>query len=277
MTIIRGANLNVCALPRWAQSSGLNPSFKVRGPKIANRLKDFDVDFLAVEELVTYENAQILSRAMGWGGHIVGENDQGKGTGRDTPKAGDSCVLHGDGGVATGLIWDPKKIRCISCGQSKTYVGRYRRNFKETHGRFEIIGAEKYTLTVGHFEFEPKGPNYKSHWGNRERYLQADAQIDNNWSPPKTLIIMVDANGDLNDEFDGFGRALHAHDMRDTDETAKVNQNGHIGTAKTTWKRGGRIIRNGHTRDVRIPFQTTVGMAPLLDHNMLVTDFDIPN
>jgi hypothetical protein len=264
---IRVAVLNACALPSWAANSKLQTNFNLRGPRLIDRLEPFEPDVLLVQELVTYANAKLLSRHMGWGGKIVDPET-------DKPKGGESCILHGDGGVATGIIWNPNVLECIYTGQSITYKGRKKRNFKETHGRFH--GDTFVHLSTRHYEFEPKGVNYRSHWGNEDRYRQADAHLKNLQSPGRSIIVGVDANGDLDDPYDGFGLALARHNMLDTDQSAKKNLNKHISTAKTTWKRGGRIIRGGHTKDIAVPWQTTVRMNGVTDHNAIIFDAEVP-
>jgi hypothetical protein len=64
--------------------------------------------------------------------------------------------------------------------------------------------------------------------------------------------------------------------MVDTDVSARQNLNADRTLTKTTWTKGGRIIRAAHTKDVRIPWQNVIRMYNWTDHNMRVFEIDIP-
>lgn len=236
-----------------------------RVDRLVASFKKSRLDILLVQELKTYDNAQLISKKMGWGGRIVDD---------DKPRKGDSCVLHGGfAPVATGIIWNPKKIEAISTGQVVTYAG-WHRNKWATHGRFDIEG-KKSGLAVTHLEFDPRGPNTKPKFDTIRRQ-QTDGMLDKIKKPGQTWIVGADANCDLDDDRDGFGMGLKAHGMVDTDRSAKTNLNGDRTLVKTTWNKGYRIIRAGHTKDVKVPWQNTIRMYNWTDHNMRVFEIDIP-
>lgn len=236
-----------------------------RAAKIAAACKRSNLDLLFVQELKTYDNARLLSKLMGWGGRIVDD---------DQPRKGDSCVLHGGFvPVATGLIWNPKKIEAISTGQIVTW-NKWHRNKWATHGRFDIEG-KKSNLAVSHLEFEPIGPNTSDYWENI-RYKQTDGMLDQLRKPGRTLIVGLDANCNLKDRRDGFGKGIREHGMVDTDVSARRNLNADRTLTKTTWTKGGRIIRAAATKDVRVPWQNVIRMYNWTDHNMRVFEIDIP-
>jgi hypothetical protein len=224
--------------------------------------RDRGVDVILAEELVTYANARMLSRMMGWGGDIV-ENDD--------PKKGDSCVLHGDGGVATGIIWSPKLIRAISTGQIVTSGSI---NRKATHGRF-YVEDKKLGLSVFHHEYRPKGPNDEPFY-DRIRYRQMDAVGTKLVKSNQSHISAGDANHDKDDKPDSVGNAAREHGMVDFDVASKNRKNGNITLTKTSWGKGGRIIRGFATKDIQLTAQDTVRMYNWTDHNMLLQEFTVP-
>jgi hypothetical protein len=236
-----------------------------RAAKIAAACRRSNVDLIMAQELKTYSNAKLMSRLMGWGGKIVED---------DSPKKGDSCVLHGGfAPVATGIIWNPKVIEAINTGQIVTYKDWFRNKWATWADL--LVHGKRGRFTCTHLEFEPKGPNTIPKY-DRIRFKQTDGALGQLQKPGRTNIICADANCDLDDARDGFGEALEIHGMCDFDVCSKNRQNGDRTLTKTTWTRGGRIIRGGATKDVRLTWQNTIRMYNWTDHNMLVQEFEIP-
>jgi len=252
------------AIVNW--NSHWMPKFWTRAETGCAALRRRGVDLIAAQELGTYDNARHLSHLMGWGGKRVTDDKN--------PQRDQTCVLHGGFvPVATGLIWNPEKIRAIQCGQGISYKD-WSRNKWFTWADLLVFG-KRGRFEVSHLEFEPKGPNTIKKY-DTIRFKQADGILNQMKKVGRTNILMADANCDLDDARDGFGNALHGHGMKDFDEMSKGRRNTTIGTAKTTWARGGRIIRGGATPDVEGTYQDVLDVNGWTDHNVLIQKIKIP-
>jgi hypothetical protein len=240
--------LNVCALDRWARPQGLATPFSRRADDIAAVCKQHGVDLMLVQELVTYANAKLLSKHMGWGGQMTDPDEL-------DPKKGDSCILKGEGGVAMGLIWNPDKVQFYQLGLTNTYPG-WARNRYSLNGRAFVEGKRCGFASV-HFEFMPKGPNNQPYYDNI-RYKQMDGLLEQVKRPRQSWIVAGDYNHARNDRPDTPASAATKHGVKQ-----------HIDA--------GNIIRGMATTDIKL--HGAAKMIPLRgasDHPMLLQEFSVP-
>lgn len=153
-----------------------------------------------------YDDGKAYDKARGWAGRRVDD---------DKPKKGDSFVLHGGAvPVCTAIDIDPDKRTFVATGQFTTAGSR---NKWATWGVLEDQATGiRILVGVTHLEFEPKGFNTASHWGNKRREDQLNAvfaklePIAAQFQVAAT-IVGGDMNGLKSDPYDGPGKAATKH------------------------------------------------------------------
>ena len=239
---------NVCALPRWARHAGLSTNFGARAKTITSHARKAGVDILFVQELVTYDNAKLLSRLMGWGGQMVDPISL-------DPEQGDSCVLKGDGGVAMGFIWNPHVIQPFQLAKTNTYPG-WSRNKWSVNGRWHVEG-KKCGFACVHFEFEPRGTNNIPKY-DKVRYEQMDGLLDQVRKPNQSWIVAGDQNHAFKDKPDAPGDAAKKHGL-----TQQID--------------AGDILRGQATKDVQLIGKARrIALGSGSDHPLIVQEFHVP-
>ena len=242
---------NVCALDSWAASSGLSQNEDARIKRIAAACKEVGADVIQVNELVTYQNAEVFSSAMGWGGKLAMSKTAGKYNGQIDVNIKDaSAILKGSGhaGVAQGFIWDPDVFQWFQLKEEVTYPG-WSRNKYAVAGRGYLEG-KRVGLASVHFEFMPYGTNDVPKY-DTIRYEQMDCLLDKvQRSPSQSWIVLGDENHSSNDKPDAPGKAAYKHGLVGVDT--------------------GNIIRSQMTKDIKHGTPRMVKLGAATDHPMLV-------
>lgn len=237
-------DVNACAYDPWAATSKLSQDEDARIKRLAVECKEVGADVIAVQELVTYQNAEVFSKAMGWGGQRSQVRDN-----KVVIKEGDSCMLRGSGhpGVALGLIWNPKVFQPYWAKEIDTYPGWSRNRYGLALRGF--LEGKRVGLGVLHLEFFPKGPNNLKKYDDI-RYNQVDGFLDDVQSPNQSWFLLGDQNHAPSDKPDAPGNAAKKHGLVNVD--------------------AGNIIRGQATKDIRHgkPYMRKLGTAT--DHPMLV-------
>jgi hypothetical protein len=235
---------NVCALDSWASAAGLSTDEDARIRRIAAACREVGADVIQVNELVTYQNAEVFSRAMGWGGQrsqVV--ND------RLVVKKGDSCLLRGSGhvGVAQGFIWNPDVLQPYWAKEIDTYPGWNRNRYAVALRG--LLEGKRVGIASVHLEFFPKGTNNRPFYDGI-RYKQIDGLLDDVQSPGQSWAVLGDENHAPSDKPDAPGDAAKAHGLVNVD--------------------AGNIIRAQMTPDIRHGRPRMVKLGTATDHPMLV-------
>ena len=246
---------NVCALDSWARASDLSTDEDARIKRIAAACKEVGADVIQANELVTYQNAEVFSRAMGWGGRLAMEKDaDGEYNGKiDVSVKDASAILKGSGhvGVAQGFIWNPDIFQWFQLKEEVTYPG-WSRNKYAVAGRGYLEG-KRVGLASVHFEFMPYGTNNIKRYDDI-RYEQMDCLLDKvQRSASQSWIVLGDQNHSKNDKPDAPGNAAKKHGLVNVDT--------------------GNIIRSQMTKDIKHGTPRMVKLGSATDHPMLV----IPN
>ena len=153
-----------------------------------------------------YDDGAAYNRHRGWGARRVVD---------DKPKLSDSFVLHGGAvPVTTAIDIDNDKRTFVATGQVTTAGTRNR------WGTWAVLNDEATGIRVligaTHTEFEPKGKNYASHWGNQRRFEQVSAMMAK-LEPVaarydvSAIVVGGDMNGLKSDPNDGPGKAAAKH------------------------------------------------------------------
>ena len=240
-------SVNVCALDSWARAAGLSTDEDARIKRIAGICKSVGADVIQVNELVTYQNAEVFSRTMGWGGQRSQVQDT-----KVIVKKGDSCMLRGSGhaGVAQGFIWNPDILQPYWAKEIDTYPGWSRNRYAVAlRGHLE---GKRVGLASVHLEFFPKGPNNIKRYDDI-RYRQIDGLLDDVQSPGQSWIVLGDQNHASTDKPDAPGNAAKAHGLVNVDT-------GHIIRAQMT-----KDIKHGKPRMVKLGTATDKPMLVIPD------------
>lgn len=241
---------NVCALDSWAASSGLSQNEDARIKRVAASCREVGAKVIQVNELVTYQNAEVFSQAMGWGGKLAMEKDSdGNYNGKIKLHKEASAILKGSGhaGVAQGFIWDPDFFQWFQLKEELTYPG-WSRNQWAVAGRGYLEG-KRLGITSVHFEFLPYGTNNKPKY-DKVRYEQMDCLLDKVKLPSQSWMVLGDQNHSSNDKPDAPGDAAKKHGMVNVDT--------------------GNIIRAQKTKDIKSGKPRMVKLGSASDHPMLV-------
>ena len=214
-------------LDSWARASKLSTDEDARIKQIAGVLREHEVDIIGVNELVTYQNAEVLSEAMRWGG----QRSQADGPHGLKVKKGDSCALRGTGHVGVAMGWgrNPDVLQPYWAKECDTYPG-WSRNRWSVAMRAKL-GGKNVGLDLFHLEFEPRGDNSKAKYYNGIRYKQVDMGLDTVMSPNQSWLIGGDWNHASNDAPDSPGNAGRKHGLVNVDK--------------------GNIIRAMKTKDIK--------------------------
>lgn len=234
---------NVCGLDSWAQASGLSTDEDARIKRIAAKCKEAGAKVILANELVTYQNAQVFAKAMGWGDKLAVDTETGK---IIYPK-GASCICKGEGGVAMGFIWDPEFFQPYWFKLIDGYPGWNRNRYALACRGF--LEGKRVGLVGFHLEFFPKGPNNKPFYDNI-RYRQVDGTLDDVMSPHQSWITLGDYNHARGDKPDSPGNAAEEHGLVPVDT--------------------GNIIRAHMTKDIQHGKPKMVALGSATDHPMLV-------
>lgn len=236
---------NVCALDSWAAASKLSTNEDARIKRVAGILKEHGVDIIGVNELVTYQNAELFAKSMGWGS----QRSQASGAHGLDVKKGDSCMLRGTGhpGVAMGWIWNPDILQPYWAKEIDTYPGWNRNRFALALRGF--LNGPRVGLGLFHLEFFPKGTNNIKKYDDI-RYNQVDGFFDDVQSPHQSWFVGGDENHASSDKPDAPGNAAKAHGLVNVDT--------------------GNIIRAHKTKDIKSgkPYMVKLGTAT--DHPALI-------
>ena len=193
-----------------------------RAPKLAKVIKASSASVALICESGNYADGALLNKNLGWGGV------RGKG-----------YVLHGGAvPVCTAVHLDPAKRKFLAEGQFET-AGTI--NKWATWGLEKDLDTGVITLFgVTHCEYRPQGPNnIRSYDITRERQMNAmfsklkalaagQAKVHKVEHIP--IVVGGDMNGDLDDPYDGPGKAAAKHGFRDSDRTAAKRINGQYST-----------------------------------------------
>lgn len=241
---------NVCALDSWAASAGLSKDEDARIKRIASTLRSHDVDIIGVNELVTYQNAEVFSKAMGWGGKLGIGKTNGEYNGKVELGEEVSCLLKGSGhaGVGMGWIWNPDVLQPYWGKETDTYPGWSRNRWSLAMRGF--VGGKRVGLGLFHLEFEPRGDNSKAKFFNGIRYKQIDHGLDTMMSPNQSWIVGGDWNHASHDKPDSPGNAGRKHGLVNVD-------------AKN-------IIRAQKTKDIKTGTPRMVKLGTASDHPALI-------
>jgi hypothetical protein len=246
---------NTCALDSWAAASKLSGDEDTRIKRIAAELKERGVQIIGANELVTYQNAEVFSKAMGWGGRLgMVKGSDGKYNGKiDLTLPESSGVLKGSGhpGVAMGWIWNPDILQPYWAKEVDTYPGWGRNRWSMAMRAF--LGGKRLGLQLFHLEFEPKGDNSKASYYNGIRHKQVDFGLDTSMSPNQSWFVGGDWNHASNDKPDSPGDAGRDHGLVNVDT--------------------GNIIRAMKTKDITNGKPYMVPLGKNTDHPALI----IPN
>jgi len=231
---------NVCALDSWADNAGLSTNEDARIKRIAVECKKVGADIILANELVTYQNAEVFSKAMGWGGQHVDPKTL-------KVKKGDSCICKGDGGVSMGFIWNPDVFDPYWFKLIDGYPA-WNRNRWSLACRGYLDGKRVGLLGV-HLEFMPKGTNKIKKY-DTVRYEQIDGALDMVMSPNQSWVVLGDENHASSDKPDAPGNAAKKHGLVNVDT--------------------GNIIRAQMTKDIKKGKPRMVKLGTATDHPMLV-------
>jgi hypothetical protein len=243
---------NVCALDSWAAAAGLSTNEDARIKRVAAACREVGADVIQVNELVTYQNAQVFAKAMGWGDKLA--VDTNTGAIKLHPEA--SCITKGKGhaGVGMGFIWNPDVWQWFQLKLEDTYPG-WDRNRWSLAGRGHLEGKRAGLASV-HFEFMPKGPNNIKRYDDI-RYEQMDCLLDTVKLPRQSWMVLGDQNHAPSDKPDAPGDAAKKHGMVNVD--------------------AGNIIRAQKTKDIQTGKPRMVQLGSATDHPMLVIpDVTVP-
>lgn len=209
-------SVNACALDSWARAQGLSTDEDSRIKRLAGLCKDVDAKVIQVNELVTYQNAEVFSKAMGWGGQRSQVVNNAL-----VVKAGDSCMLRGSGhvGVAQGFVWDPDVLQPYWAKEIDTYPG-WDRNRYALAMRAKLEGKRVGIASV-HLEFMPRGTNNVPKY-DTIRYKQIDGLLDDVQSPRQSWIVLGDYNHSSNDLPDTPGKAAKEHGLTQFIDTGHI-------------------------------------------------------
>jgi hypothetical protein len=246
-------SVNVCALDSWAKSAKLSTDEDARIKRIAGACKDVGADVIQVNELVTYQNAQVFAKAMGWGDSLGVDTK----TGKINLKKGDSCILKGSGhvGVAQGFIWNPDVLQPYWAKEIDTYPGWDRNRYAVAMRAF--LEGKRVGLGSVHLEFYPKGTNNKPRYDDI-RYEQMDGFFEEVKSPNQSWLVLGDQNHAENDKPDAPGKAAFKHGL--------------VGVGIPSF-----IIRAQRTKDIKVGKPRMVALGKATDKPMLVIpDVTVP-
>lgn len=217
MTAATVAFINVPCYDGWARVAKLSTDEDTRLKRAAAVLREHNVDIIGANELVTYQNAEVLSKAMGWGGRLGMTKVDGKYNGKidlDLPEASGFLKGSGHPGVAMGWIWDPNVLAPYWGKEMDTYPG-WSRNRWSLALRAKLLQQDNHRLGMQlfHLEFEPRGDNTKGKFYNGIRYKQIDFGLDASMSPNQSWFVGGDWNHAANDAPDSPGNAGRKHGL----------------------------------------------------------------
>jgi hypothetical protein len=228
----------------WAKKLSGSPSTRIK--RIAAILREQNVDVIGFNELVTFANAEAVSKAMGWGGQrSAKDGEHGL-----KVKEGDTCALRGTGhaGVAMGWIWNPDVFQPYWGKEMDTWPGWQRNRWSLAMRGF--LGGKRLGVQLFHLEFMPYGDNTKAKYYNGIRYKQIDFGLDTSMSPNQSWLVGGDWNHAANDSPDSPGNAGRKHGL--------------VNCATNN------IIRAQKTKDIKTGKARMVSLGSASDHPALI-------
>jgi hypothetical protein len=184
--------------------------------------------------------------------------------------------------ITTAIHWDNNKFQLLDSGRFVTEgTHRWATWAVLKHRSSGVV----FVATTTHLQYLPKGKN--SHSGKNKAYnyererqfkkvLQGAKGVAKEWRDKLQLKVVPviaagDLNGDLNDPYDGPGRAMAAEGFNDSDKVAQKRIDGDKGTTAVTdgkFDKGNRIDRWALDDDgVECLEQETWFGHPHTDHN----------